>query len=301
MRKRKETKVCTKCGIEKNKNEYHKKSSITGLVQPMCKVCSAEYKKSKYLNNREEEIKRSLEWRSRPENKERMKEYRKRKYWENRNELLCNNAKWRNSEEGKEYTKTHYKKYISDPLNKEKIKKQKREKYLKNREEVLRKQKEWNDKPENKESRKKYVQKNKIKLNARRMQRHNYRKDNDPAYIITRRLRFRLRTAIKSLGGEKYKRNSFSELVGCDKETLKVHIESKFKKGMTWANISDIHIDHIKPCSSFDLTKVEEQLKCFHYTNLQPLWKVDNISKGAKYDGVNYRNKKTKNICNEQN
>lgn len=44
------------------------------------------------------------------------------------------------------------------------------------------------------------------------------------------------------------------------------------------------HIDHIKPCASFDLTDPEEQKECFHYTNLQPLWAKDNLNKGAKYD-----------------
>ena len=51
---------------------------------------------------------------------------------------------------------------------------------------------------------------------------------------------------------------------------------------MNWNNIGKWHIDHIKPCKSFDLTKSDEQKKCFHYTNLQPLWALDNIKKGAK-------------------
>ena len=46
----------------------------------------------------------------------------------------------------------------------------------------------------------------------------------------------------------------------------------------------EIHIDHIKPCAKFDLTKKEEQEKCFHYTNLQPLWAIDNMMKSNKYD-----------------
>lgn len=45
------------------------------------------------------------------------------------------------------------------------------------------------------------------------------------------------------------------------------------------------HIDHIVPCASFDLSKPEEQKKCFHYTNLQALWWRDNIVKGDKIIG----------------
>lgn len=60
---------------------------------------------------------------------------------------------------------------------------------------------------------------------------------------------------------------------------------------MTWDNhgrgcngkgLEEWHIDHIKPCASFDLSKSKEQLKCFNYKNLQPLWAEDNLSKGSK-------------------
>jgi hypothetical protein len=52
---------------------------------------------------------------------------------------------------------------------------------------------------------------------------------------------------------------------------------------MTWDNYGSWHIDHIKPCSLFDLSKVSEQLECFHYLNLQPLWAKDNLQKSNKY------------------
>jgi hypothetical protein len=53
---------------------------------------------------------------------------------------------------------------------------------------------------------------------------------------------------------------------------------------MTRENHGLWHVDHIRPCASFDLTDPEQQAICFHYTNLQPLWAIDNIKKGARYD-----------------
>lgn len=52
---------------------------------------------------------------------------------------------------------------------------------------------------------------------------------------------------------------------------------------MSWDNFGEWYIDHIKPCCSFDLTDIEQQKKCFHYTNLQPLWAIDNLKKSGKY------------------
>ena len=53
---------------------------------------------------------------------------------------------------------------------------------------------------------------------------------------------------------------------------------------MTWQNhtVTGWHIDHIMPCSNFDLSKPEQQKECFHYTNLQPLWYDENIRKSNK-------------------
>ena len=76
---------------------------------------------------------------------------------------------------------------------------------------------------------------------------------------------------------------STMELTGCELPFLKGYLEAKFTEGMTWENHGDWHIDHIQPCCSFDLKEEEEQQKCFHYTNLQPLWASDNLTKGGKY------------------
>ena len=63
---------------------------------------------------------------------------------------------------------------------------------------------------------------------------------------------------------------------------------------MSWDNHGDIwEIDHILPCSSFDLTKLEEQQKCFHFSNHQPLFKTTQIAESFGYkDEIGNRNKK---------
>lgn len=93
----------------------------------------------------------------------------------------------------------------------------------------------------------------------------------------------RIRNALKG----KTKSESTLKLLGCPIYEFRKHLESQFTKGMNWSNYGYYgwHIDHIRPCARFDLSKPEEQQKCFHYTNLQPLWKEDNQSKGKKYPG----------------
>jgi len=72
-------------------------------------------------------------------------------------------------------------------------------------------------------------------------------------------------------------------IVGCSVLRLMMHLEHHFQPGMTWENYGQWHIDHIKPFAKFDLTQESEQRACFHFTNLQPLWAVENLSKGAKW------------------
>ncbi len=102
-----------------------------------------------------------------------------------------------------------------------------------------------------------------------------------PKYIILRALRNRLGQALKAI--KKEKSISTTNLLGCSIKEFKRYIELKFKNGMNWENYGKWHLDHIKPVAKFDLNNLEEQKKCFHYTNLQPLWAIENIKKGAKY------------------
>lgn len=96
------------------------------------------------------------------------------------------------------------------------------------------------------------------------------RKLTDPEFKLMKTLRSRLGNALKRKNADK--NNSTIELLGCSISFLRGFLEAKFKEGMTWKNHGDWHIDHIKPYESFNLLDEEEQKKCFHYTNLQPLW-----------------------------
>lgn len=93
-------------------------------------------------------------------------------------------------------------------------------------------------------------------------------------------LRGRLSVALKTQRGTK--KDSACDLISCSIDDLIEHLQSQFKDGMTISNHGEWHIDHIVPCSSFDLTNEEEQRLCFHFLNLQPLWASENLKKSAK-------------------
>jgi len=71
---------------------------------------------------------------------------------------------------------------------------------------------------------------------------------------------------------------SAAELLGISNDDFIKYIESKFTRGMNWGNKNLWHIDHIKPCSKFDLSNESELKQCFHYTNMQPIWKTNKIA-----------------------
>lgn len=98
-------------------------------------------------------------------------------------------------------------------------------------------------------------------------------------------MRNRLGHAVKRLTSTKGHRLPKKKLsyLGCSKIELKEYIESQFKPGMDWNNYGKWHVDHIRPLSSFNLSVEEERIKAFHYSNLQPLWAVDNIKKSDTY------------------
>lgn len=106
------------------------------------------------------------------------------------------------------------------------------------------------------------------------------KRETDPQYLLGNRLRSRMWHGIRGQGGKK--RNKTESLIGCTIKQFREHIESNFLPGMTWDNATLWHLDHKVPCAAFDLRNESEQRKAFHFMNVQPLWKADNLSKSDK-------------------
>ena len=105
---------------------------------------------------------------------------------------------------------------------------------------------------------------------------------NDPDFKIIQNVRNRINRIVKNIA----KAGHSIELLGCSIQEYRQYLESLFTEGMTWDNYGNKDgqwsIDHIIPCNSFDMSKPENQKACFHYTNTQPMWHIDNLIKGIK-------------------
>ena len=77
-----------------------------------------------------------------------------------------------------------------------------------------------------------------------------------------------------------------AELIDAEIADLKAYLSSNWEEGMSWDNYGrdGWHVDHIRTCASFDLTDKEQQLVCFNWRNLRPMWAAENISKSDNYD-----------------
>lgn len=191
--------------------------------------------------------------------------------------------------ENPEKVRDSLRRYYHD--NKEKCSIDKRIRYEKNRDELKKKQREYNRKNRESIARKarQYREKNREIVAARNRdwkQRNREYVNNkakearqtDPMAALMQRVRVRLNDAIRRNG---YKKSSkTNEILGCTWEELKLYFEELFKEGMSWQNRSEWHIDHIIPIASAKSEK--ELIELCHYTNLQPLWAKENMSKGAR-------------------
>lgn len=154
--------------------------------------------------------------------------------------------------------------------------------YINNRSKILEKHKIY--RKNNKEKIREYSKKHSIVYKNRKNEIRKIRRINDINFTLKDRLRARVGQALRNF----MKSNSTANLIGCSLEQLKEHLQqtailNEYKDfDINNYNGKEYHIDHIIPCSAFDLSKEEEQRKCFHYTNLQILTAKENLEKSDK-------------------
>jgi hypothetical protein len=109
------------------------------------------------------------------------------------------------------------------------------------------------------------------------------RRRTDPSFRLKSNTRTAVWTCLKERNVAKY-RSTFA-LLGYTIEELMKHLESLFTSGMTWNNYGEWHVDHKRPMTSFEFTSTDDEgfKECWALSNLQPLWEVDNLSKGTRY------------------
>lgn len=245
-------KVCSKCKDTKPYSSFSVARSKKDGHFSRCKKCVSKYY-SEYRKNNKDKITKV------------QKDYRVR----SAAKISAQKAEYRslNLERVRESRKKSYEKH------KQKVREYQRSYYEENRESVLARSARY------------YFQ-NSERIQKQRSERkelrNEYLRERRKAYpleAIKNRVRARVSGAIRSGG---YKKNSKTcEIIGCERDKLKSHIESQFEDGMSWENIGDWHIDHIVPIAS---AKNENDLiGLFHFTNMQPLWAEENIKKGKSH------------------
>ena len=286
---------CSKCHETKDYKYFSKDGIKNGkqLYKHFCSDCGKKMNASRSPEKIEKSKKTAIKWREK--NKEKIKEVRKKYVEKNKEKILLwhRNNRLKNLEKFKEYRKKYY--------DKNKVKQGEKNKiwYQNNKEYCSQRAKKYN-----------YENREKIKKNGERYREENgercramgrdwysrnkervikrttayskerYQNNFSVRMIHVARARINAMLRGKAIG----KFTSTAKLIGCTPKFLKEYLEKKFLKGMTWDNygIKGWHVDHITPCASFDFNCPVQQLACCHYSNLQPLWALDNIRKGAK-------------------
>ena len=258
-----ETKVCNKCNLELPISDFYIKNKDRGTYECGCKKC--------HYKSRIEYLK---EYNSIPENINRRKEiqraYDKKKVLEAK--VIRDNLK------------AEKQRLIDIEIENKRITKKEQQDLIREEKRITKKEQQDLIREEKKRMiayRKtdEYIIELKKKDNERRNERWKFKFKNDPLFALKKRLRTLIRGSFRKSGYTNFKART-EEIVGISFNEFKVYMESKFVNGMNWENRSEWHIDHIVPLST---AKSEQELIALsHYTNLQPLWAMDNLKKGDK-------------------
>lgn len=258
-------KTCIKCGLELPLTEqfFGRRPDSPDGYRNDCKDCVKKRRDGRHKENREDQLCKMKEYWT--ENIEAMRVYKKEYNQINRDMMVV---------------KCHG--YYQE--NRDKVLVQMKEHRIEHREEISdRRKKRYQERyDEMAAQRTDYYNRNRGRINLQRTKYQSTKRKNDIRYRIYCNLRSRINLALKSSS----KSNGTINLLGCSIPELKKHLESQFLPGMTWETygLRGWHVDHVVPCAVFDFTDPEQQKMCFNYTNLRPLWWLDNLKKGAKLE-----------------
>jgi hypothetical protein len=246
-----EEKTCKHCGITKIHKSFYRRGKY---LSPYCKDCEKQKAKDRRLKDPS------------------LTKQKDRENYQRNREKNCAKAKEYRAKNKERISQRERERYQA---NKERLQAEARQRYYENKEKILaqkKKHRQENNEEVNKKQRE--YQKGEVYKNCRNKWRNKQRKEN-PLFQLKENMRCRVWQYLKN-----GKSKSTEKLIGCTWEELKSHIESLWLDNMTWDNYGDWHIDHIMPLASANsLSEIE---KLCHYSNLQPLWASDNLSKGAK-------------------
>ncbi len=243
-------KICSKCKQQKDLSDFFARKGASDGKMSHCKDCSAE-KQRRYVEA----------------NREKINAYSRESYRRSakRAERLATSdarkaERKRISEERKRKFRAEYER----------------------RESVRSYRKAYKSRPDRKEAARQSRATDKAKSTRARYVRE--RRKADPKFMLNSRMSCMMYAKLK--GGKEGR--AWKSLVDYTIEELRSHIERQFLKGMSWDNASEWHIDHIVPVASFDFTSTEDPAfrRCWALTNLRPLWRSDNIRKGAKVETI---------------
>lgn len=239
-------KPCNKCAIEKPLVEFHKNKSSLDGFTHMCKECAIAKSRAWYAANKEKAAAT-------------MKAYRE----ENKEACIARAQTW--VEENRE--KSRQIKSAWKKRNPEVVRRHAREAARRDPEKQAARKLAY--RAENRHVERAYLRK---------------RRAENPLQKLHDSMGNRFRDVLRSNKGGK----AWKLFAGYDCVTLKAHLEAKFLPHMSWDNYGDWHIDHVRPIASFDFTvDFEDTVRaCWAISNLQPLWAIDNIKKGKKWDGA---------------
>jgi hypothetical protein len=152
--------------------------------------------------------------------------------------------------------------------------------YREHKEQISERGKEYRSRPEFRSRRRNNDNLPTVRQRIRECDNNNRtrRRNNDSAYKLICNLRSRNCKVIRG------KKNiTARDGIGCSVEELVTHIESQWVEGMDWSNYGNKEgqwsIDHIFPFHLCDQNDPDAIVRNNHYTNLRPMWHIDNISR----------------------